>query len=216
MRFVPVLPRVLSHHDAIVPSPSPAGTGGRVGSWIGQRHPWRASVKPWQKGGRKGSWAKRGLRERQRRRTDPALTKPWTVLAFPGRSLRSALPLRPFGRRIRNVLLDPQATREVWLVLGQGLSIQLLYLLQSTWSSVSSLGARFPCSAPPEGVSPGRCLLTIERRHGGRKSRRRLAWAGAVYLRNTSPAKSSTVLARRSVVASARRVIGISPYCAGL
>lgn len=68
--------------------------------------------------------------------------------------------------RIRDVLLDPQSTREVWLVLGQGLSkgdldaerqkkrpkaevVQLLYSLQSTWSSVSSLGARFRVFCSP-------------------------------------------------------------------
>jgi hypothetical protein len=73
---------------------------------------------------------------------------------------------RAAWNRIRNVLLDPQATREVWLVLGQGLSkggldaerqkkrpkaevVQLLYSLQSTWSSVSSLGARFRVFCSP-------------------------------------------------------------------
>lgn len=61
--------------------------------------------------------------------------------------------------RMRDALRDPTYTREIWLVLGAGLSrqafaqaqalphpppetIQLLYALQAIWSSVSSTGAR--------------------------------------------------------------------------
>src|SRR5262245_33807125 len=63
-------------------------------------------------------------------------------------------------REIERVVRHPTATREVWVVMGAGLSraafessqrkehppanvIQLIYLLQSTWSTVSSLGAIF-------------------------------------------------------------------------
>lgn len=59
---------------------------------------------------------------------------------------------------IQAVIRHPNATREVWIAMGQGLSysafeeernkttpvpeaIQLFYLLQSTWSAVSSVGA---------------------------------------------------------------------------
>ena len=62
-------------------------------------------------------------------------------------------------RQFRSALRDPKTSREVWLVLGQGPSkrllvkecrqpapkaelIQMLYSLQSTWTSVASLGAR--------------------------------------------------------------------------
>jgi superfamily II DNA or RNA helicase len=68
--------------------------------------------------------------------------------------------------RIRDVLRDPQATREIWLVLGQGLSkraleverakhnpaaevVQILYSLQATWSLISSLGARLRVFCSP-------------------------------------------------------------------
>jgi hypothetical protein len=61
--------------------------------------------------------------------------------------------------RIRDALRDPTYTREIWLVLGAGLSrqafaraqalphpppetIQMVYALQAIWSSVSSTGAR--------------------------------------------------------------------------
>ena len=61
--------------------------------------------------------------------------------------------------QFRSALRDPKTSREVWLVLGQGPSkklllkecrqrepkaelIQMLYSLQSTWTSVASLGAR--------------------------------------------------------------------------
>jgi hypothetical protein len=62
-------------------------------------------------------------------------------------------------RRFREALVDPQVTREVWLMLGQGPSqsrlreesrkaqpkaevIQMLFSLQATWGAVSSVGAR--------------------------------------------------------------------------
>jgi superfamily II DNA or RNA helicase len=68
--------------------------------------------------------------------------------------------------RVRDVLRDPQATREIWLLLGQGLSkqaleteraktspaaevVQILYSLQATWSSVSSVGARLRVFCSP-------------------------------------------------------------------
>jgi len=68
--------------------------------------------------------------------------------------------------RIRAALRDPHYSREVWLVLGQGLSkaaldtarsqrrpppeaIQLLYSLQATWSSVSALGCRLRVFCSP-------------------------------------------------------------------
>jgi hypothetical protein len=62
-------------------------------------------------------------------------------------------------KKFLSALRDPKTSREVWLVLGQGPSksllvkecrrpkpkpelIQMLYSLQSTWTSVASLGAR--------------------------------------------------------------------------
>ena len=68
--------------------------------------------------------------------------------------------------RLRDVLRDPQATREIWLLLGQGLSfrsleterakrapapevVQILYSLQASWSTVSALGARLRVFCSP-------------------------------------------------------------------
>jgi superfamily II DNA or RNA helicase len=68
--------------------------------------------------------------------------------------------------RLRDLLRDPQTTREIWLVLGQGLSkstldtergkinpapevVQILYSLQATWSAVSSVGARLRMFCSP-------------------------------------------------------------------
>jgi superfamily II DNA or RNA helicase len=68
--------------------------------------------------------------------------------------------------RIRAALRDPDYSREVWLVLGHGLSkaaleqarsapsppaetIQIIYSLQSTWSSVSAVGARLRVLCSP-------------------------------------------------------------------
>lgn len=68
--------------------------------------------------------------------------------------------------RIHGVLLDPQATREVWIVLGSGTSkdefnrqrqaasppahvIQLLYSLQATWSAVQSVGVKLHVFCSP-------------------------------------------------------------------
>ena len=67
--------------------------------------------------------------------------------------------------KITNVIRDPSASREVWILLGQGLSredferqrnsptpapeiVQIIYLLHSTWSAISSSGAsiRIYCS----------------------------------------------------------------------
>jgi hypothetical protein len=62
-------------------------------------------------------------------------------------------------KKFHSALRDPKTSREVWLVLGQGPPksllvrecrsanpkaelIQLLYSLQSTWTSVASLGAK--------------------------------------------------------------------------
>jgi superfamily II DNA or RNA helicase len=62
-------------------------------------------------------------------------------------------------KRIRDTLVDPRATREVWIMLGQGPpqsllrteshkrppraeAIQMLFSLQATWSAVTSTGAR--------------------------------------------------------------------------
>jgi superfamily II DNA or RNA helicase len=69
-------------------------------------------------------------------------------------------------RRIRGALRDPLWTREIWLVLGAGLSrqqlaarqasneptpetIQVLYALQAIWSSVQSTGARLRIFCSP-------------------------------------------------------------------
>jgi superfamily II DNA or RNA helicase len=68
--------------------------------------------------------------------------------------------------RIRDALRDPLVTREIWLVLGAALSkqaltasqssnnptpetIQLLYALQSVWSSVQATGARLRVFCSP-------------------------------------------------------------------
>jgi hypothetical protein len=68
--------------------------------------------------------------------------------------------------QIRAALRNPNYTREVWLLLGQGLSkaalddarsqrrpppeaIQLLYSLQATWSSVSAVGCRLRVFCSP-------------------------------------------------------------------
>jgi hypothetical protein len=69
-------------------------------------------------------------------------------------------------RQFREALVDPQATREVWLMLGQGPSqmrlrqgsrkaqpkaevIQMLFSLQATWGAVSSVGARLRVLSSP-------------------------------------------------------------------
>lgn len=69
-------------------------------------------------------------------------------------------------KKLNTVLRNPSASREVWLLMGGGLSykafqaerkkahpsppaIQLFYLLQSTWSSVSAVGARLKVICPP-------------------------------------------------------------------
>jgi superfamily II DNA or RNA helicase len=66
----------------------------------------------------------------------------------------------------RSIICDPAAEREVWIVFGGGLSrkafeddarkdtpapetIQLLYLLQSTWSAISTVGAKFRVYCAP-------------------------------------------------------------------
>lgn len=68
--------------------------------------------------------------------------------------------------RVRAALRDPDYTREIWLILGRGLSktaleaaraadrppaetIQILYSLQSTWSATSSVGARLRVFCSP-------------------------------------------------------------------
>ena len=67
---------------------------------------------------------------------------------------------------IERVIRHPSATREVWIVMAQGLShsafeserqrekpkpstIQLLYLLQSTWAAVNAVGARLRVFCSP-------------------------------------------------------------------
>jgi len=74
-------------------------------------------------------------------------------------------PTQLWGQ-IRNVLVDPQSTREVWLMLGQGPPqsllrresrkaqpkaevIQMLFSLQATWGAVSSVGARLRVLSSP-------------------------------------------------------------------
>jgi hypothetical protein len=68
--------------------------------------------------------------------------------------------------RIRAALRDPATNREVWLVLGQGLSkgtldterskakpaaetVQILYSLQATWGAVAAMGARLRIFCSP-------------------------------------------------------------------
>ena len=69
-------------------------------------------------------------------------------------------------QKIRSVIRDPTATREVWIVVGSTFSknkfreaankgkqppeiIQILYYLQSTWGSVASIGARLRVFCSP-------------------------------------------------------------------
>jgi superfamily II DNA or RNA helicase len=69
-------------------------------------------------------------------------------------------------REIQDVIRDPSASREVWLLLGQAFSkaafeveqrkenpapqmIQVIYLLQSSWGAVSAIGARFQIWCSP-------------------------------------------------------------------
>jgi hypothetical protein len=68
--------------------------------------------------------------------------------------------------KLRSLISDPTTTREVWIVLCNGLSIQkledqcmsktpppelvqLLFLLQSTWAAISSVGAIFRVYSRP-------------------------------------------------------------------
>ena len=68
-------------------------------------------------------------------------------------------------KAIRNIIRNPAAIREVWIVYGKGFSlnklreeqlkdnplpeaVQLLYLLQSTWASLASLNVRFRIFCP--------------------------------------------------------------------
>jgi len=68
--------------------------------------------------------------------------------------------------KIRAALLNPQTVREVWLILGQGLSkaafdaerqkarpaaevVQMLFSLQATWGAVSSVGGRLRVFCSP-------------------------------------------------------------------
>ncbi len=68
--------------------------------------------------------------------------------------------------KIRTIIRDPSSSREVWIILGAGFSkgkfetelhksnpkpqiIQIIYLLQSTWSAVSSIGAKFKIFCSP-------------------------------------------------------------------
>lgn len=72
---------------------------------------------------------------------------------------------------MHDIIRNPAATREVWIVYGKGFSlktlkeeqqnddprpeaIQLLYLLQSTWASVASIGAHFRIFCPKEPKTP--------------------------------------------------------------
>lgn len=69
-------------------------------------------------------------------------------------------------QKIRSIIRDPTATREVWIVVGSTFSknkfreaankgkqppeiIQILYYLQSTWGSVASIGARLRVFCSP-------------------------------------------------------------------
>jgi hypothetical protein len=69
-------------------------------------------------------------------------------------------------KKIRAGIRDPNATRQVWIVLGQGFSraafesernrqdpkpetIQILYLLQSTWNAVGAIGSQLKVFCSP-------------------------------------------------------------------
>lgn len=73
---------------------------------------------------------------------------------------------------VQSCLRDPSASREVWIVLGGGLNlsaleserakdrplpqvVQIMYLLQSTWTAVQSVGARLRLFCPPSAIEEG-------------------------------------------------------------
>lgn len=79
---------------------------------------------------------------------------------------RGALPPADVWKRVSTILRDPSASREVWILMGDGLSrtafeierkklkpapraVQFFYLLQSTWSSVSAVGAKLKVICRP-------------------------------------------------------------------
>jgi superfamily II DNA or RNA helicase len=82
--------------------------------------------------------------------------------------LRRGGPLPPakIWERLGGLLRDPSVSREVWILMGDGLSrkafqlekkkakpspraVQFFYLLQSTWSSVSAVGAKLKVICRP-------------------------------------------------------------------
>jgi hypothetical protein len=94
--------------------------------------------------------------------------RPWTGREgrVKSRIRRGDVTGREAWKRMRAALLDPQTSREVWLVLGQGLSktsletarrkvnpppevVQLIYSLQGSWGAISSVGARLHVYCSP-------------------------------------------------------------------
>jgi hypothetical protein len=101
---------------------------------------------------------------------DKRWTSPWRAKGVEGTATRqrvgSFTSSPEMWRHIRAVIANPQAEREVWLVLGQSLSIetlkaeatktkpaaevlQIFSLLQTTWGAVSQLGARLRIFCSP-------------------------------------------------------------------
>jgi superfamily II DNA or RNA helicase len=95
--------------------------------------------------------------------------KPWsggTIGKVRKRIRRGEGTAAEMWSKLRNIIRDPSSTREVWLILGKGFSIevfeqernktviepeiiQMLYLLQSTWAAISSVGAVFRIYCSP-------------------------------------------------------------------
>jgi hypothetical protein len=101
---------------------------------------------------------------------DKRWTSPWRAKGVEGTATRqrvgSFTSSPEMWKHIRAVIANPQAEREVWLVLGQSLSIktikaeaakmkpaaealQIFSLLQTTWGAVSQLGARLRIFCSP-------------------------------------------------------------------
>ena len=103
--------------------------------------------------------------------------------------------------QFREALIDPQVTREVWIMMGQGPSqarlreesrkaqpkaevIQMLFSLQATWGAVSSVGARLPrpvisLIGSRVAVVPGHLCWWLQIRHFGNE--RGAATARAIW-----------------------------------
>lgn len=96
-------------------------------------------------------------------RPKPRWGGPWSVKpigSVRSRIVRGAESANEAWTTMRDLIRDPATSREVWLVLGSGFSrsafdadrqsrsaraetIQILYILESTWNAVQGVGASF-------------------------------------------------------------------------